>query len=83
MIHRESSQADMCLRSICHIIIYLSYIFLSDKFAYLISYVESNARSPSAPTVVIWFFVQAKKPYHPHDLVICVFCMGKKSVSPT
>ena len=36
-----------------HIIIYLSYIFLADKFAYLISYAESKARPPSAPNVVI------------------------------
>ena len=50
----------------CHVIIYLSYILLSDKFAYLISYVESKARKRSALNVVIW-----------------VFCMGKKAVSPT
>ena len=41
----------------CHIIIYLSYIFLSDKFAYLISYAESKARLQSAPNVVICFFL--------------------------
>ena len=39
-----------------HIIIYLSYIFLSEKFAYLISYSESKARPQSAPNVVIWVF---------------------------
>ena len=41
----------------CHIIIYLSYILLSDKFAYLISYAKSKARPP------IWwygFLAQAK-----------------------
>ena len=55
----------------CHIIIYPSYIFLSDKFDYLISYVESKARPPSAPNVVIWiFFAWAKKAFHPCDLVI-------------
>ena len=59
----------------CHIITYLSYIVLSDKYAYLISYTESKARSPSALNVVICFFVvfffaRAKKPYHPHDLVL-------------
>ena len=41
----------------CHIIIYLSYIFLSDKFAYLILHAESKARPPSAPNVVAWVFV--------------------------
>ena len=40
----------------CHIIIYLSYIFLSDKFAYLIWYMESMARLPSAPNVELWVF---------------------------
>ena len=75
----------------CHIIIYLSYIFLSDKFAYLISYAESKARPPSAPNVVIcffffffFFFLHGQKSYHPRDLVIWVFLPGqKKAVSPT
>ena len=67
----------------CHIIIYLSYIFLSDKFAYLILYAESKARPPSAPNVVIWVLCSSKKkPYHPHDLMIWGFCQGKKTVSP-
>ena len=50
----------------CRIIIYLSYIFLSDKFAFLILYAESKARRLSAPIMVIW-----------------VFYLGKKAVSPT
>ena len=37
----------------CHIIIYLSYILLSENVAYLISYAESKARPPIAPNVVI------------------------------
>ena len=51
----------------CQIIVYLSCIFLSDKFAYLISFAESKARPPSAPNVVIWgfFFAQAKKAVSP------------------
>ena len=64
--------------TILYIIICLSYIFLSDKFAYLISYAESKTRPPSAPNVVICFFVRVKKLYHPHDLVIWVFLPGQK-----
>ena len=41
--------------------IYLSYIFLSDKFAYLISYAESKARPPSTPNVMIWTFMPGAK----------------------
>ena len=45
---------------------------------------QSKARPPSAPNVVIWvFFARVKKPYHPRDLVIRVFCLGKNTVSPT
>ena len=44
-----------------HIINYLSYIFLSDKFAFSISYAESRSRPPSAPNVVIWVFCPSKK----------------------
>ena len=58
----------------CHIIIYLSYIFLSDKFAYMISCAESKARPPSAPNVVISvFFFSATKPYHPSNLFFFFF----------
>ena len=46
----------------CHIIIYLSYIFLSDKFTYFISYAESKARLPS---VVIWVFCPGRKAVSP------------------
>ena len=61
----------------CHIIIYLSYIFLSDKFAYSISYAESKARPPSAPNVVIRFFARAKKLYQPCDPIITSFALHK------
>ena len=53
-------------------------IFLSDKFAYLISYVESKAKPPSAPNVVIWVFCQGKNavsPTWPDDMGVC---LGKK-----
>ena len=68
----------------CHIIIYLSYICLSDKFAYLISYAVSKARPPSAQNVVRWAFCMGKKtvsPMWPGDMGF--FCPGKKAVSPT
>ena len=45
-------------------------MFLSDKFAYLISYAESKARPPSAPNVVIWAFC-------PVNLIISVFLPGQ------
>ena len=62
----------------------LTVFILSDKFGCLISYAESKARPPSAPNVVMWVvFAWAKKPYHPCDLVIWVFYLGKKAVSPT
>ena len=66
--------------------LFIIYFFFSDKFAYLISYAESKARLPSAPNVVIWgfFLPEQKKPHHPRDLVIWVFCpCKKKAVSPT
>ena len=49
----------------CYRYIYLSYIFLSDKFACLISYAASKARPPSAPNVVIWGFCLGKKAVSP------------------
>ena len=49
----------------CHIIIYLSYIFLSDKFTHLISYAESKARPPSAPNEVIRVFCPGKTAVSP------------------
>ena len=68
----------------CHIIIYLSYIFLSDKFVYLILYAVSTARPPSIPNVVTWFFARAKKavsPTLPDDTGF--FLPGQKSLTPT
>ena len=55
------STRDIHISPRAEIIIYLSYIFLSDKFTYSISYGESKERSPSAPNVVIWVFCPSKK----------------------
>ena len=67
----------------CHIIIYLSYVFLSDKFASLISYAESKARPPNVPNVVLWAFCPDKKSRITHVTWWYCFFLSRKAVSPT
>ena len=91
-LRAEGPRADMGRRLIWYMMwklpyhnLFIIHFFLL-TFAYLISYTESKARLPSAPSVVIWRFCPCKKKqYHPLDLVICCFFFypGKKAVSPT
>ena len=61
-------------------VIYSSYIFLSDKFAYLISYAEPKARPPSAPNVVIWVFCSGKNAESPTYPISYLFALYKSDI---
>ena len=68
----------------CHIIIYLSYIFSFWEVC-LIDIVcgVKGKTAECSECGDMFFFARAKKPYHPRDLEIWVFCPCKKAVSPT
>ena len=68
----------------CHIIIYLSYIFSFWQVCLfdIVCGVKGKTTDCSECGDMGFYLPEQKKLYHPPDLVIWFFCLGKNAVSP-